>query len=91
MAKEIGKGTVDGIVSGAMEGVGRGLLTDEDLLKTTLQDAAIGTVLGAGGGVVGANAQKAKRALELKSESDIKKLRKKETGFYNSTLQKKFL
>ena len=71
IAKEIGDGAVAGTVSGTLEGLGRGLLTDENPLKTTLQDAGIGAVLGTTGGAVGGKIEKAARGNKLKKYGNI--------------------
>ncbi len=76
-----------GASSGTVEGLGRGLLEDENPLKTAAQDTAIGATLGAGLGTAGANVEKAVRGKELKKINDLKLLRKKETNFYKDYIQ----
>lgn len=44
--KNVARGGVEGLVSGAIEGLGHGLLEDENLLKTTAQGSVLGGVTG---------------------------------------------
>ena len=91
IAKEIADGTLKGISQGAVEGFGRGLVNDENPLKTAVQDAVLGTALGAGGGVVGGEAGKAIKgnkfrkidSLDGYSKEELKSLRKDATNYYN--------
>ena len=91
IAKEIADGTLKGISQGAVEGFGRGLANDENPLKTAVQDAVLGTALGAGGGVVGGEAGKAIKgnkfrkidSLDGYSKEELKSLRKDATNYYN--------
>ena len=91
IAKEIADGTLKGISQGAVEGFGRGLANDENPFKTAAQDSVLGTVLGAGGGVVGGEIGKAIRGNEFRkfdpqknySKEELKNLRKSATNYYN--------
>lgn len=60
-------------MSGALEGLGRGLVEDENLLKTTLQDAGIGAILGTTGGAVGGKIAHNKRKANLDELLDKRK------------------
>lgn len=46
--KELTKGAVEGMASGAVSGLGRGMMEDKNLLQTAVQDAGTGLVAGAG-------------------------------------------
>lgn len=46
--KELSKGAVEGMASGAVSGLGRGMLEDKNPLQTAAQDAGTGFVTGAG-------------------------------------------
>ena len=47
------RGAIEGAGSGAVFGLGRGLMEDKNPLVTSLEDAALGGVLGAGGNALG--------------------------------------
>ena len=64
IANEISTGIVDGGLSGAVEGFGRGLIEDENPLKTAAQDSVAGLVLGGAGGAVGGEIAHIKRKKE---------------------------
>ena len=76
IAQEIATGTLKGASAGTVEGLGRGLLEDKNPLKTAVQDAIVGTTLGAGVGSAGANVQKVVRKSELKKYDNLLKSKK---------------
>jgi hypothetical protein len=95
IAKEIATGTLKGASSGTVEGLGRGLLEDENLLKTAIQDTIVGTTLGAGLGMAGANVEKFVRgnklrkidSIECLNQAQIKNLRKDATNYYDDYIK----
>lgn len=46
--KELSKGAIEGMASGAVSGLGRGMIEDKNPLQTAAQDAGTGLVAGAG-------------------------------------------
>ena len=95
IAQQIARGTTSGAVAGGVEGLGRGLVNDENVIKTTLQDTAIGGLLGGAGGAGVGNVQKVIRGNELRNldnlnkytKDEIKKIRKQGADYYNDYIQ----
>ena len=83
IAQEIATGTLKGASAGTVEGLGRGLLEDKNPLKTAVQDAIVGTTLGAGVGSAGANVQKVIKGKNLKQYGDIDLLDKSSRKQYS--------
>ncbi len=51
--KELSKGAIEGMASGAVSGLGRGMIEDKNPLQTAAQDAGTGLVAGAWIGKIG--------------------------------------
>lgn len=74
IARTIADNAVRGTLIGSVEGLGRGMLNDENPLKTITQDAVTGAVSGLGLSALGSNIQKVVRGKQLKSFGDIDQL-----------------
>lgn len=71
ISSDIGTGALDGLLGGAMYGLGNGLMEDKNVLLSTIQDASLGGVTGGLlGGVVG-NTQRFFDSKNLKGYGDI--------------------
>ena len=83
IATEVASGISKGATSGAVEGVGRGLGNDENILKTAVQDAALGAAGGAALGAAGGKVQQVLKGKRLQNYGDIDTLKEKKRSQYN--------
>lgn len=74
IAKEMTKGTIKGVTSGAIFGLGEGLLNDDSLFKSTLEGATLGFVMGIGLGYASGEIGKSVSKQNIKNAFDKKAL-----------------
>ena len=83
IAGEIVSGLSKGTASGAVEGLGRGISNNENILKTTVQDSALGAIGGAALGAAGGKVQQFLKGKKLKNYGDIDMLESGKRSQYN--------